>query len=268
MIPEIVFSPRPIAAYADIQRWISQFKSRVAGGILAHLDQDTDHLDRVIECAELASLPGAFIACAFYQRDLNETFTRAGLFMGAGKGFAPGMIPSARDYTLLNYQKLVAGHNLPGRVIIDFGRALEVDSDGPTPAEAGFLNTFLKHPSVRERDGEFYVIGVSVQSMKPQDSVISHEIFHAYRYLRPRYRAIIDLFWRERISAADRASITVEIGRGYNVDDEDLVIDEFQAYLLQENAGRDRARAFVPTYRDALIEALRDGGELPDFVRA
>lgn len=263
---EVTFTPEPIATYADFPAWLAQVKSRVAGLIFKHIHEDTDAMDRAIECAEVAALPGTFIACAFYQRDLNEALTRMGLFMGAGRGTSEGTIVEADDRTLLNYQKLVAGHNLPGSTITAFYERLRDQSPGLTVAESIFLKTFLNHPRVRQTNGRFYLIGVSVQSMKPQDSVVSHEIFHAYFHLDTEYRMIVERFWAEKVSAADKALITAEIGKGYNVDSELLVIDEFHAYLLQDNAEHDRMKAFIGRYRSGMMVALAKAGRLPDFV--
>ena len=266
---DVRFSQEPITNYDQFPQWLARVKSTVAARIFANLDRDTDQMDRVIECAEVATLPGTFIAAAFYQRDLNEVLTRAGLFMGAGIGTAAGTVVPHDQWSYRNYLKLVAGHNLPGPTVRAFAERVRTEADPrlrASAAEASFLDAFLDEERVRRTNGRFYLIGVSVQSVKPAESVISHEIFHAYFALRDQYRAVVTKFWTERIAAPDRALITAEIGKGYNVEDPSLVIDEAQAYLLQKDADRDRMKTFVPSYRAPLIEALARAGELPEFV--
>ncbi len=165
------------------------------------------------------------------------------------------------DFPLVNYKKLVAGHNLPSPVIKDFFNDVVGSEDpGLTPneAEQAVFDNFVNSPRVTQLRNGFYLIGFSIQSMKDQKGVLTHEVFHAYTFLNPRYRAVVSDFWKQTVTAEDRASITKEIGLAYNVEDEELVMDEFQAYLIQSNADKDRMRTFVPKYREALIKRLAD----------
>ena len=255
---EVNLLDHSISVCEGLDKWIGSIKTKVASRILENLTSNTDGLDRYIECAEIQELPRTFICCSFYQKDINDALTRAGIFMGAGKGMQAGTLPKQSDFTLINYKKLVAGHNLPGPTLTEFFQAVEkADAAAKAnPAEAAFAEKFMASKRVASLSGQFYVIGFSIQNVKDQRSVISHEIFHAYHFLNSEYRNTILKFWRDVVSNEDRTAITNEIGRAYNVDDEGLVVDEFQAYLIQSRAEGDRMKNFVAKYRQPLMNEL------------
>lgn len=266
---EVVLQADPIS-FADIfDSWMASIKNKIGARILQNLTSDTDHLDRYIEIAELRELPGAFVVCAFYQRDINDALTRMGLYMGAGKGLTAGTIVSQDDFTLLNYKKLVAGHNLPGSTVLDFFKTLDGlqnTESRANAAEQAFAQGFLTAQRLRDLGQRFYVIGFSIQTPKDQKGVVSHEIYHAYYFLTPGYREIVREFWQHQVSHEDQKAITLEIGRAYNVESEDLVIDEFQAYLVQHRAQTDRMKLFVPKYRARLLSMIEQAKiQLPPF---
>lgn len=257
---EVVLREAPLYVASEIESWIASIKSKIGLRILENLKSDTSCLDRYIEVAEIREIPGAFICCSFYQQDINDALTRMGLFMGAGKGLQAGTLTKQTDFSLINYKKLVAGHNLPGNTILDFYKATDVamEKDFGLNAAEGSFRTVLESPRLKSAGEEFYVIGFSIQSMKNQKDVVSHEIFHAYYLLNRTYRDVVQKFWENVVSNDDKKAITQEIGRAYNVDVEDLVIDEFQAYLIQNGAEKERMKNFVPKYRDRLLQKLEE----------
>ena len=259
----VAVSAETLSLATGLDAWILGIKKKVATAILQNLNASTDHLDRHIAVAGVDEIPGLFVACSFYQRDINLALTRAGLFMGAGKGTAAGTLVRTSDPKLINYQKLVAGHNLPGEVISDFVAAGGATGDTDlrlSDDERMFFDTFLHAPAVTACGKVFYLIAFSAQSTKDYRSVISHEVFHAHYALNPAYRAVVRKFWNDVVSAEDKVLITADVGRAYNVDVEQLVIDEFQAYLIQEKAELDLAKAFVARYQRVLREELKAVG--------
>jgi|GEM_PF-4855848 len=258
---EVAIRNKSLSLPNELDAWLASIKTKVGRSILENLTADTDGLDHYIECAEIKELPGTFFCCSFYQQDINDALTRAGIFMGAGKGMKAGTVAKHSDFPLINYKKLVAGHNLPGAVVTDFFAEIESASDAQlkaNTAEQAFLNQFVKSKQIDALNGKFYLIGISIQTTKDQKGVISHEIFHAYHFLNPQYRDTVLRFWQDQVSDADKTAITNEVGLAYNVDDESLVIDEFQAYLVQNNAEKDRMKAFVAKYRNALLKELKN----------
>jgi hypothetical protein len=254
---EVSLAEKSLSVAKDLPKWIAGIKTKVGTRILENITADTGGMDRYIECVEIEEIPGAFLCCSFYQQEINDALTRAGLFMGAGKGTKAGTLVAQSDFPLINYKKLVAGHNLPGQTTLDFFAAARKAHDH-NAAEKAFDETFVKSARLQKKGAAFYLIGFAIQSMKDQNSVVSHEIFHAHFTLNARYREIVENFWRHRVSAEDRDAVTKEIGRAYNVENEELVMDEFQAYLVQNRAEFDRMKAFVPKYREPLLKEFRD----------
>ncbi|MEM7646491.1 MAG: hypothetical protein AAF203_06260 [Pseudomonadota bacterium] len=239
---------------SGVNELFSHVKKVIKTRIIKNLGKNTDHLDRYMTCAPLSN-PAAFICVSFYQEDLNKTLTRMGLFMGAGKCLKKGTLVANHDPTLRNFQKLVAGHNLPGEVIRDFYQVVSQDSNKTlNPHEEAFFNSFIK--KLPKEQKKFYVIGLSIQSMKPQLAVASHEIFHTHYYLNPNFKKTVDLFWQKKVSGKDKAGIKAILGKAYNLDDF-ILIDEFQAYLLQDKAESDSLKAFSPQYSQKLRRALK-----------
>jgi hypothetical protein len=259
---EVYMAASAVGVPDQLLGWTLGIKSKVGNRILAKINESTDHLDRYIECVEIAQLPGAYLCCTFYQRDMNDIFTRMGLYMGAGKGHAAGSLVAQNDAILINYKKLVAGHNLPGATIRRFFEAAKIAASGAelNRFEQSWGDVFLNHPLVSVRRDDFYVIAFSIQNTKTQESVISHEILHAHYYLDEEYREAVRRFWESSMNDEQRQRATQIVGLAYNTNDEDLVIDEFQAYLLQSRAQNDRMKSLVPALRDPLLNELHSKG--------
>jgi hypothetical protein len=268
---QIRIADAKVSLPSGLTPWILSIKAAVGGRILANLKSNTGGMDRYLECAEINELPGAYLCCSFYQQDMNEVFTRMGIFMGAGRGVKEGTLLKHGDHVLTNYKKLVAGHNLPGPVVSRFYSALAKETDpqlAPNPFESAFQEKFLKYPEVAAHGKRFYVIGISIQNMKTYQCIVTHEIFHAKYFLDAAYQEVVNRFWQDSVAAADRARITETIGQAYNTDQEALVIDEFQAYLLQAGASHDRMKHFVDRYQTPLAKEIAARGiKLPHVER-
>ncbi|WP_163836271.1 hypothetical protein [Spartinivicinus ruber] len=263
---QVTLSNDPISAKSNgVAALLAKVKRSVAIKILTNIDKDTSSMDQYMECSAITEISGAYICVAFYQADLNNAFTRIGIFMGAGKGMKRGTLLKEDDWKLKNYKKIVAGHNMPGKTIIEFyNQVKESSSIKLNQKEQAFKEAFIDTPSIQVKKENFYVIGLSVQSTKSQASVASHEIFHAQYLLTPNYKKVVDDFWHNQITEIDKKKIKTILGKAYNTEDY-IIIDEFQAYLIQDNAEKDFLGEFVNKYRKALISALAKAGV--DIVR-
>ena len=250
---ETFINTQPVTYPDAVPAWIAGIKSKIQRRILSRLTEDTSGVDRYIEVVELDGYPGVILACGFYQADINQALTRAGLYMGAGVGIAKHTVVPLDAHVLRNYEKLVAGHNLPGAVVREFARTATLGEN-----EASFFDALLGWPRVRARGDRFYLIGLAVQNTKSWRNVISHEICHARYYLEDAYRSAVERFWADDLK--DRELVIQTLAAAYNAADEDLIRDEFQAYLLQDEAADDRLSALVPRYRPVLLERLRASG--------
>ncbi|MGK7867407.1 hypothetical protein [Falsiroseomonas sp. E2-1-a20] len=88
-------------------------------------------------------------------------------------------------------------------------------------------------------------------------SILRHELSHGRYGTDPAYAAGIREAWRQRLTEAERAAIRAFLGReGYDTADEELMINEAQAYLLHTPD----PRFFTPAHigmDEAQVERLR-----------
>jgi len=109
--------------------------------------------------------------------------------------------------------------------------------------------------------------------------LLAHESYHAIYFCSEEYRALCDRLWRSA-PAAERLFMTRLLGAlGYDPDDRKLVINEFQAYLLQQPKSAaaayfERVGKFVadeegvPTAVEVLPALLKDEAALEKFLEA
>jgi hypothetical protein len=94
---EVSLAETKVSLPKGLTPWILSIKAKIGGRILQNLNSNTDGLDRYLECAEIQELPGAYLCCSFYQQDMNDAFTRMGIFMGAGRGVKEGTLQKQDD---------------------------------------------------------------------------------------------------------------------------------------------------------------------------
>ena len=91
-----------------------------------------------------------------------------------------------------------------------------------------------------------------------RESILRHEASHGRYYTRPGYRAHARRFWQTELSEPQRERIRVYLaGAGYNRQDEELMLNEAQAFMMHTP---DR-RAFMAQdigMTPAQLEALRE----------
>ena len=101
----VVISEKPLSVKNNgIAGLLGKVKRSVAIKILTNIDKDTSDFDKYMECSEVSEIKGAFVCVAFYQSDLNDAFTRMGIFMGAGKGLKQGTLLKESNWKLKNYK--------------------------------------------------------------------------------------------------------------------------------------------------------------------
>ena len=96
---------------------------------------------------------------------------------------------------------------------------------------------------------------------------MEHELLHARYFASESYRQAVGDFWRETLSEEQRGLIRREFGTQFNARNEDLMINEFQAYLLQSRPPL-WLTGLRGLLRPRLLEHLAARGEPPNvFVR-
>ena len=264
----IIWSPPiQVGKAGEFQQWSSKLKKRFASLVFGQIHSDTAHLDSYMECSEVQELPGTLLCQSYLQKTMNRTFTRMGFFMGAAAGTKAGEFIPLDQPELLNYEKVVAGHNLPGAVVLDFYAQAETKNLLLSEMEIKFKNKILDSKEVQALGSKFYLIGLSAQNVKPSLDVLSHEIRHAEYALKPCYSKIVDHFWRAKLSLSDRKQVIGKLERAYQVNDA-ILIDEFQAYLLQNHPEDDLLGDVSERLSVQLKEALDLGQCSPLTLRS
>jgi hypothetical protein len=128
--------------------------------------------------------------------------------------------------------------------------------------------------------GSGAVLSISRSSSRYERMLLlAHESYHGIFFCQAEYRALCERLW-EAAPSAERLFMTrLLAGLGYDPASHILVVNEYQAYLLQQprslapayfgRVGKLLAgQAGVPTAAEVLPELLRDEAALEDFLKA
>jgi hypothetical protein len=197
---------------------------------------------------------------------MNGALGRVGIYTGQGAGMERGTVLAADSPVLANLNKIVAGQNLSGDVVREFFGTM-TQTQSPLLRDENDVARMLASPRMTAFGDNFYLIAISVLTYDDPKSIVAHEIQHATYHLDPDIRATVGAFWSSAVPDADKAAIRATLGRIYNSANEALMIDEFQAYILQPAAENAVLGAFVATYRAPLLAALlANNGYTPPTV--
>lgn len=211
-------------------------------------------------CAEVLEVPGAFLCFPTYQNQMNQIFTRIGIFWGTLNGFSPGTILNLDDPYLKDLNKVIDGHNLPGIIIENFFTSLKQMIPSPQTesfSEIEFQTNFVKLQKIQSLQGKYYLIATSVFPSKDYLTTIRHEIHHARYYLQPELRSALEEYWKLQVSLEDKVEVKKIFSAIYNVQNEQVVIDEFQAYILESEENSGILSKFAKSYRVKLLTFLK-----------
>jgi hypothetical protein len=153
------------------------------------------------------------------------------------------------------------GHNYRGTDLARFFD-LAVRDGRPLPAAEAWLETQYRLVRGLVPAGQEIVL-LSIAAPGPQmdaagrASILHHELSHGRYDTDPAYAARIRRAWRDAFTEAERAAIRGFLGReGYDTTDEELMIDEAQAYLLHTPDPRFFSAAHLGM-DEAQVERLR-----------
>ena len=155
------------------------------------------------------------------------------------------------------------GHDIPSDELLKFWSELEksCSSGGACPLseeEELFKDVILPFA---ESQKPFVVISFSIDN--DWYIALSHEVLHAQYFLDSKYQEVVDGFWRDVVREEDKIKIKSILGRFYNQNDEFLMRNEFQAYVLQAQAMQSSLQEFVKRYQEELIKKLTEVGSAP-----
>jgi hypothetical protein len=156
----------------------------------------------------------------------------------------------------------------------------------PLDEEELLLRGIALREGVIGREGDAYVAGSgAVLSISRSSSkyerifLLAHESYHGIYFCSEEYRALCERLWKASSSPARLFMTRLLAALDYDPSSHALVVNEFQAYLLQQP--RSAASAYfervgklvanesgVPTAAEVLPALLEDEATLEDFLKA
>jgi hypothetical protein len=211
-----------------------------------------------VEVAELKELPGTYVLLFNGSRFMNSALDRASLYIEKGELLSDAQVVAGEEDS--------GGHNLRAEDVLQFWDKYQAQKEpaGPSSSEdAAYLqieqdlwhNVIL--PLARENPNAVF-LAASVDGGAGE--VLTHELVHAQYVTQPEFRDVVEQFWHEQVSEEDKADVRDALSASYDVSNEELVMNEFQAYLLQRGNEDRELKAFVAKYEQPLRDALAARG--------
>lgn len=213
-------------------------------------------------CAQVIEIPGT-ILCAFRNSlEMNNALLRIGFFTGTAKGYNVGTLISKNDPFYQELLSEVGGHTFTIQEAQAFYSQAFANSDKTVqlnPQELDFYSNLINNPILRSGSSKISIIGFPIDGFGYK-TVIRHEINHAKFYLDSAYQAAVVQFWNSSITSDDKEKIAKQLSDIYNINNEKIVIDEFQAYLMEGESQQNPLNSFIGRYKNALLELIQSSG--------
>ena len=252
-----------------IGQWVSHVKAQVnsemlnpQGAMQAWLtkygslsDYERHLLSYFVEVQPLAGTDRVYLALFYSRLHMNKTLIRSSLFQDGGPGVQTGVVPRGNELFLHESMEAARGLNLRGeriRTMFDLSVSQGVSL---YTEEKAFADNILPILEERHPKKDYYIIAFNVAGFSLD--TLGHEVAHSLYDTLSEYKAVVNHFWKNVVSKQDRAKIRLILKEIYS--SEEVIIDEFQAYLLQPKVPAPQSELlaeFVPKYMMPLIEAL------------
>jgi hypothetical protein len=262
----IILKDEPIQAETDIPVWLKSLRKTAQTQIREFKEPKAGYT----EVREVEGQPGIYLSLSYMQWDMNRIFNRATIHSEVEIG---GKIHQIVPLTLRRYQqmnKTVGGHDLNSETLVavfDDLKARENDRKfGFNLHEREFYEHVLT--PIRAKHKKFVIVSFSLQNMWPYQMVVSHEIIHGQYFTNPTFREIVHEFWRNEVKPEHREEVKRILGElNYDHKNEDLMKNEFAAYVLQSATEYSRLECMIPLYRLGLMDKLETAGIHPVQVK-
>jgi hypothetical protein len=220
-----------------------------------------------VEVAPARELPGTFLAVFGSQEAMNLALDGASRFIESKQW------TDARSR--LEDSLRVAGHDL---TVQDLARYWAEVQRHPEPSAKDFSSADL---ALLGQEREFFKsVVLPLIQQEPngvliaipatdgtRGALLSHEVLHAQWFEDAKYAAVARNFWDNRVRPLDKKYIRSVLAGNYDSNDDSLMANEFQAYMLQREAHRFELVEWVDRYRPALRKALQAAGVSPISLR-
>ncbi|MBL7542855.1 MAG: hypothetical protein JNL11_03520 [Bdellovibrionaceae bacterium] len=209
-------------------------------------------------CAEVVEIPHSYICSFKTKTEMNNTLLRMGFFTGTADGYVKGTLVSNSESALNMYKKVVGGHTLTSDDIIAFRLAANASSNTSSKLndqESDFYSNIITNISSQSTDSKYAIIAFANDASN-YEVIVGHEINHASFYLQPTYKKAAKQFWQNKVSHEDKIKIRSILSKIYNAKDDNIIVDEFQAYLTQLDEKNNPLAKFIPKYKQKLMKNL------------
>lgn len=231
--------------------------------------------DGYYECRETKEVANTILCHFNNKEEMGYALARASCFIeGSFCSHPRGTVIGFNDPGFRTALLSINGFDLKGSDLITFYKAA-VQKCAETKSDEFCLNHFEKkffENMIRpwsEAQPNFVLITFARFSGEHWHKSLVHEIMHAQYFQDLRYREIVENYWKTQLKEKDRIAIRSALSVAYDPKDEFLMINEFQAYLLQAGGEEPSSllHKFVSAHRDRLIKRLEDKGIHPVQVK-
>lgn len=217
------------------------------------------------ECYETAEIKDTILCHFNNKEDMGYALARASCYIeGSFCGHEKGSIIGFNDPGFRAALLQINGYDLKGSDLIRFYNAVntkckesKLEDICPNHFERKlFEEKLLPWATVKPN----YVL-ITFARFNGENWYIAllHEIMHAQYFQVKKYQEIVNNYWNHRVSEKEKAQIRLALSIAYDPKDELLMINEFQAYLLQTGADQPNSllHKFVPRHRQPLMKDLK-----------
>ncbi|MCB0391050.1 MAG: hypothetical protein KDD58_07160 [Bdellovibrionales bacterium] len=268
---QLNFIDQPVELNEEsIGAWVSQLKVHVNTSMLDPqgrmqsvltekgklTDEEAHLISYYVEVKPLQGTKRVYLALFYSRQHMNKTLIKSSLYQDGGLNFEAGNVPKGNELFL--YESIIAarGLNLRGSKITAMFTESQRQGRLLYKEEQAFKENILSNLNARHTNEDYFIIGFNVTGFSLD--TLGHEVAHSLYDTLPGYRNVINNFWMNKVSEVDKEVIRQRLSGIYST--EEVIIDEFQAYLLQPKVPAPQSEMlhdFVGKYMSALIVDLK-----------
>ena len=224
------YTTQPIA-YNDMLEYLPFLERKWAKSFIPHPEQKAEILIFPIK-----DVRGLYVFIANDVGFMNHMFNRISHYVEAEKKIING------DHL---FGHLAGGHDLQGKDILTYFSVVNSDPKAYVPENVGNKEEALRLAREKEFIDEDmaplvndHMVALAVGPYGRNREVLSHEFIHGQFFLNMALQAAATDFWLNHVSEEDRKLFkgSETMSDLYDPNDQFLMINEFLAYTLQEDA--------------------------------
>lgn len=232
--------------------------------IQAHWHKNYSAKPRV-EFIKVKEVADTYVAVFSDQRTMNLALARASIHIEKGQ------LQNDLQHADSRWNRMINGHDLKAKDLREHWRVSSNQKVIPRESltrqalkdielEAEFWQSFAL-PFIKKKPNSV-LLAVSVD--RSYGPTLSHELLHAQYFKNKKFDIAIQDFWQTEVSNSDKVLIKKRLESYYDANNENLIRNEFQAYILMNGAKNSSLLSeLVDKYREPLIQFLEQRGVSP-----